>query len=72
MTETCELTVSGMHCQNCGLLIDDVLEDLTGVTRASTDVRRASTRVEYDPSQVDIDAMAEALAAVGYTATPAT
>ena len=72
MSKNCELTVSGMHCQNCGLLIDDVLEDLSGVARSSTDVRRGSTRVEYDPEVVDIDTITAAIAEVGYTAVPAT
>lgn len=70
MSASCELTVSGMRCQNCGLLIDDVLEEMSGVVRARTEVRRGSTRVEYDPDLVDLDTIAAAIAEVGYTAVP--
>lgn len=34
-----ELLIEGMHCNSCGLLIDDELEDLAGVRSAATDVR---------------------------------
>ncbi|MCX9193098.1 heavy metal transporter [Carbonactinospora thermoautotrophica] len=64
--------VTGMHCTSCGLLIDDAVEELPGVTRSTTDVRTGRTTVDLDitnpPSEQDIIA---AIAQAGYTATPA-
>ena len=63
--------VEGMHCANRGLLIDEVLEDLPGVTSSSTDTRHNTTVVIYDP---DIVAPADITAGVdgaGYRARPA-
>ncbi|MGH9157683.1 MAG: heavy-metal-associated domain-containing protein [Acidimicrobiales bacterium] len=31
--------VAGMHCASCGLLIDDALDELTGVRTCATDAR---------------------------------
>jgi copper chaperone CopZ len=33
-TNTLEISISGMHCGSCALLIDDVLADLPGVLMA--------------------------------------
>ena len=67
-TTTVELTVEGMHCASCGLLIDDTVEDLEGVATCSTDVRRRTTRVELDPTVVTAPEVAAAIAALGYRA----
>ncbi|GAB2539064.1 heavy-metal-associated domain-containing protein [Nocardia heshunensis] len=61
--------VEGMHCGSCAMLIDDTLEDLPGVHRASTSKRKSTTTVEVDNATVaDIVA---AVTALGYTAIPA-
>ena len=49
---TATFVVEGMHCANCGLLVDEVLEDLPGVTSSSTDTRHNTTVVIYDPDVV--------------------
>jgi Cu+-exporting ATPase len=51
------ITVSGMHCSSCGMLIDETLEELPGVTSALTDLRRETTTVEYDPAQTGLAAI---------------
>ena len=70
MTNTI-LTVSGMHCGSCGLLIDEVMEDLPGVRASTTDVRAGRTTVEHDDT-VDRDAMLAAGAEAGYLVTAVT
>lgn len=67
-TTTIELTVEGMHCASCGLLIDDTVEDLEGVATCTTDVRRRTTRVGLDPTVVTASEVAAAIAALGYRA----
>lgn len=64
-----QLSVSGMHCHSCGLLIDEVVEELDGVTRSATDTRRNTTAVTFDPTRVSVDDITAAIAEVGYVAT---
>lgn len=71
MTTTTTLTITGMHCASCGLLVDDELEDIDGVHRAVTDARRGIAVVTYDPDRVDIDQLLAAVTDAGYSATPA-
>ena len=60
-------TVTGMHCGSCGLLIDETLEELPGVSRAQTDVRRSRTTIEGD--HVAVEEVVTAIAALGFHAT---
>ena len=39
------LSVDGMHCSNCGLTIDDAVEDVPGVVRATTSFHTGLTEV---------------------------
>ena len=64
------LAIDGMHCASCGLLVDETLEDLDGVTRSTTDTRRGHARVEFDPSIVTLDEITSAISDLGYRATP--
>lgn len=68
-TTKARFAVTGMHCNSCGLLIDDVVEELDGVTRSATDTRHNTTTVTFDPTLVSVDDIAAAIAHVGYTAT---
>lgn len=68
---TQKLSVAGMHCSSCGMLIDEALEDLPGVASSSTSVRKARTEVDYDPSVTSLDVIATTLAELGYTVQPA-
>ena len=66
------LSVAGMHCASCGLLIDDVVEDLPGVARSATDVTAGRTLVTLaEGAVIEPWVVAEAIAELGYTARPA-
>lgn len=39
------LAVEGMHCGSCGLTIDDAIEEVPGVARATTSFRTGLTQV---------------------------
>jgi copper chaperone CopZ len=63
--------VEGMHCASCGLLIDDVVEELPGVVSSATDVRAGRTVVTLaEGASVDPVTVAEAISEAGYTARP--
>ena len=61
--------VTGMHCNNCGMLIDDALEEIEGVERSDTDSRRGRTIVRADPTRISADAIVDAIRDVGYGAS---
>lgn len=58
--------VSGMHCASCGMLIDDVVEDLDGVRRSQTKLRPAQTTVVYEPARCTADDILAAITEAGY------
>jgi len=64
MTEL-SFEVIGMHCNSCGLLVDDAVEDVPGVASSTTDVRAGRTTVKGDASAADI---LTAIHTTGYTA----
>lgn len=66
------LRVTGMHCASCGMLVDEALEDLPGVLRASTKVRKERTVVEFDDDQTNVHWMVAVIAELGYTAAAVT
>ena len=64
------IDIRGMHCSSCGLLVDETLEDLDGVSRCRTDVRRGQAHLEYDPTRVTPNDIRAAIDDLGYQATP--
>ncbi|MFC9292541.1 heavy-metal-associated domain-containing protein [Streptomyces sp. NPDC057011] len=68
MTTRMEFAVTGMHCNSCGLLVDDEVEELPGVTASTTDVRKERTVVELS-APVAAERITAAIAQAGYTAT---
>lgn len=69
---TLAFAVTGMHCASCGLLIDDTVEELSGVERCETDSRRGRTVVRADLAATSTAEIVAAIAEAGYTATPET
>ena len=70
---TVTFAVAGMHCASCGILIDETLDDLDGVTSSTTNVRAGRTTVILDPAVCGPDTVAAAIGGVGaYTARPDT
>lgn len=62
------ITVAGMHCASCGLLIDDTLLDIDGVTSSKTDVKSGTCVVTVTEVVSDGDVLA-AIASSGYEGT---
>ncbi len=67
---TAELVVSGMHCESCATLIEEVLAEQDGVGTASVDLFNARARVEYDPARLTVDDLTVTIAGAGYSAAP--
>ena len=66
------LAVEGMHCGSCGLSIDDAVEEVPGVARATTSFRSGLTEVLLT-EDADRDSLLpqvlSAVAEAGYRAT---
>jgi copper chaperone CopZ len=66
-----DLKTGGMHCASCSMLIEMTVGDLPGVTAAKSDYVSGATHVEYDPAQVSVEDIVNAIVEAGYTAEPA-
>jgi copper chaperone len=66
------LAVEGMHCGSCGLTIDDAVEEVPGVARATTSFRSGLTEVlladDADRESL-LPQVLSAVAGAGYRAT---
>lgn len=61
-----ELTVEGMSCDHCEQSVEDALEGIDGVERATADQEREQATVEGD---ADPAALVDAVEDAGYTAS---
>jgi P-type Cu+ transporter len=68
ISETCTIPVSGMHCAGCTSRVQQVLEDIPGVSAASVNLMTNSATVDFDPSTVSPDRLVEAIRDTGYGA----
>jgi P-type Cu+ transporter len=71
MKQNVELLVGGMTCASCVGRVEKKLNRLDGVS-ATVNLATASAAVEYDPADVEVDALLRAVEQTGYTATLAT
>jgi copper chaperone CopZ len=60
------LPILGMTCMGCAASVQLALSDLPGVHEAAVDLAARQARVIYDPSRVEPDQMAKAVAEAGY------
>ena len=67
MSATVEnLEIRGMHCASCAGNVSRALCALPGVSEANVNLATERVRVEFDPGQVQPQALAEAVAAAGF------
>jgi copper chaperone len=66
------LTIAGMHCASCGMLIDEALEDLPGVLRSATNLRKNQCEVSYEGDPSTLSQITEEITALGYTVVAST
>ena len=67
MTASIELPIEGMTCASCAARIEKKLNRLDGVS-ASVNYATEKASVEYDPAQVEPEALVAAVEQVGYAA----
>jgi Cu+-exporting ATPase len=59
--------IQGMSCANCSQTIADAVEALDGVSRANINFSTDQGSVEYDPEEVSLGRIFEAIEDAGYT-----
>lgn len=65
---TVQLEVEGMTCGGCAVAVRVALKKLQGVTKAQVSYEKRSAAVTYDPARVEVAAMIEAIADLGFRA----
>ena len=65
-TDSIQLTVNGMTCNNCARSVERKLTSLPGVSKVSVDLGNAKAAVEYDSAMVKPDTIASAVRSLGY------
>ena len=70
MMETTVLNVSGMSCGACVRHVTRALEGMRGVNHVDVSLKESRAIVEYDPSEVDLQALRTAIRDAGYHASP--
>jgi copper chaperone CopZ len=60
------LTVEGMHCSGCSMLLKDVVEEIKGVKSAEFDHAEGNAVVEFDNSVVSKEVIVDSITKEGY------
>ena len=65
------LSIQGMTCNHCVMRVQKALAGVPGVERASVTLEPGQARVEYDDRTATAQAMTDAVAKAGYSASVA-
>ena len=63
-----KLTVKGMHCESCEVLIKDALLEVDGVKSAQVSRAKNSVEVEFDEKKVSEQKIKDIIKQEGYDA----
>jgi len=65
------LAIQGMHCDHCVMRVQKALAAVPGVERAAVTLEPGQARVDYDGQAATAQAMTDAVAKAGYSASVA-
>lgn len=60
------VAILGMMCAGCSARVEKTLRALPGITTANVNLPARTAFVEYDPQQISLKQMSEAITAIGY------
>lgn len=63
---TVELDVTGMHCESCAALIEEVLAEQSGLLTVRVDLGAALARLTFDNEVTDLTVLQSTIAELGY------
>ncbi len=64
-----ELSIKGMHCNSCTVLIKDALQETEGVKEAVVDLKKSKATINFDEIKITVDKLIEAIKKEGYEAS---
>ncbi|MXR52672.1 heavy metal translocating P-type ATPase [Halovenus sp. WSH3] len=64
------LHIDGMHCATCEAFLERRATNREGVFDAAASYVTETIRIEYDPEQITVDELEDALTTVGYSVVP--
>jgi copper chaperone len=67
MTESVELTVTGMKCGGCESNVKTKLNSIDGVLSVNASSKEKKVSVEFDEEKTDLEAIKAAIAEAGFT-----
>lgn len=65
-TETVTLNVKGMTCNHCAEGVKKSIQELKGVKKVVVDLDNGKVNVEYNPNDIRVDLIADAIKNEGY------
>lgn len=63
-----EIPIEGMSCMSCVANVKNTLSDLTGVTNVKVSLKNKETTLQYDPKEISLDSIRQAIDKIGYEA----
>ena len=66
--ERVRLDIDGMTCASCATRVEKKLSRVEGVEGSSVNYATEEAMVVYDPTQIEVDDLIEAVSAAGYSA----
>ena len=67
-TKRTTLSLSGMHCALCAMLIEDALQETKGVHKANVNFAAEKAMIDHDRSLADVSTLIQAVQNAGYQA----
>lgn len=64
--ERANLSVKGMHCDNCVASVTEALKGVDGVKLAKVSLEENRAEVTFDPAQASLDQLKDAVQSAGY------
>lgn len=63
------LSIKGMHCNSCAVLIKDALDEHKGVSSANVDLKKNTATVSFDEKLTNEKELIKVIKAEGYDAS---
>ena len=63
-----KLAIKGMHCNSCAMLIENELQEKTGIKKSSIDYASEKAEIEFDDKKISEQEITETIKKLGYEA----
>ncbi|HET8803965.1 MAG TPA: heavy metal-associated domain-containing protein [Aequorivita sp.] len=63
-----KIPIEGMSCMSCVANVKNTLSDLNGVTEVRMSLKNKETTLQYNPQEISLDSIRQAIDKIGYEA----